>query len=78
MALTEKELLELKADVEKAKTRVSELKGQQTTLMKQLKDEFDCATIEEAEAKMEEYTKVIHILEKKIKKGVEEVEQMLA
>lgn len=77
MALSEKELLDLKANVEKAKTKVSELKGQQTALMKQLKEEFDCNSIEEAETKLEEYSKTIHILEKKIKKGVEEVENML-
>lgn len=42
MALTEKQLVELKESVTQAKTRVSELRGQLTALMKQLKEDWEC------------------------------------
>lgn len=77
MTLTKKELLSLQEEVEDSKTTVSELKGQQTALLAQLKAEFGCDTIEKAEAKLEEINNSITSLEKKIKKGSEELEQQL-
>ena len=49
---TEKELLEMKKEVEEAKTSVSELKGQQTAVLKQLKDTYKCSSIEIADAEI--------------------------
>jgi len=49
--MTEQDLLDLKQQIDDAKDSVSELKGQQTALLKQLKDTYGCATIEEAEKK---------------------------
>ena len=75
MALNEEQLLDLKADVDEAKTKVSELTGQQTIQMKQLKEDWGCKTIEEAEEKLEEMEDSISKLEKKIEKGVKELEE---
>jgi phage shock protein A len=75
MALTEQQLLDLKEEVDDAKTKVSELTGQQTALMKQFKEDWDCKTIQEAEEKLETMEKNITILESKIKKGTKELEE---
>ena len=73
MSLSEKELLELKDKVDEAKQVVSELTGQRNALLKQLKDDWGCKTIEEAETKLAKMDKDIDALEKKIEKGVTEL-----
>jgi peptidoglycan hydrolase CwlO-like protein len=75
MSLTEQQLLNLKEKVDDAKTQVSELTGQKNALMKQLKDDWSCKTIAEAETKLKGMENNISILEKKIEKGVEELEE---
>jgi peptidoglycan hydrolase CwlO-like protein len=75
--LSEKQLFDLKDEVDEAKTKVSELTGQQTALMKQLKEDWSCKTIEEAEDKLAKMDKDILILDKKIVKGTEELELLL-
>lgn len=74
MALTEKQLLDLKEDVSDAKVKVSELTGQQTALMNQLKTDWDCSTIKQAEDKLVDMENKIQIINKKIEKGVIELE----
>ena len=74
--MTEQQLLDLKEQVDEAKTKVSELTGQQTALMKQLKDDWDCKTIKEAEEKLQAMEKSISVLDKKIEKGIKELEEM--
>lgn len=73
--MTEKELLDLKERVDDAKTKISELKGQQTALMNQLKTDWKCNSIEEAEKKLKTMEKEIATIEDKIKEGVEELEE---
>lgn len=75
MALNEQQLLDLKEDVELAKQKVSELTGQSTVLLNQLKIDWGCKTIKEAEDKLAEMEKSISILDKKIEKGIEELEE---
>ena len=72
--MTKEELLDLKDDVAEAKSKVSELTGQKTALMSQLKTDWDCKTIKEAEDKLQEMEDSISKLEKKIEKGVSELE----
>jgi hypothetical protein len=74
MSLTEKQLLELKEDVEDAKQKVAELTGQQTALTNQLKTDWDCKTITEAEKKLKEMDNEIVSIDKKIEKGIIELE----
>ena len=73
--MNEKELLELKDKVDEAKQVVSELTGQRNALLKQLKDDWGCKTIEEAETKLAKMDKDIDVLEKKIEKGISELEE---
>jgi predicted nucleic acid-binding Zn-ribbon protein len=73
--MTEKQLLDLKDQIEDAKQSVSELKGQQTALLKQLKDTYKCSSIEEAEKKAEQMKKDIDKLQKQIDEGCKELEE---
>jgi len=75
MSLTEQELLNLKDQVEEAKTKVSELRGQETALMKQLLDDWNCKSIKEAQTKLAGMEKGIETLEIEIKKAVKELEE---
>lgn len=71
---TEKELLDLKNQIDSAKIKVSELTGQQNALMEQLK-EWGCKTIEEAESKLKEMETSISDFDVKIAKGIEDLEK---
>ena len=73
--MTEKELLDLKEKVDEAKQTVSELTGQKNALLKQLKDDWGCKTLKEAKEKLEEMESQVTILEKKIERGVKELEE---
>jgi predicted nuclease with TOPRIM domain len=73
--MTEQQLLDLKDQVEEAKTKVSELTGQKQALMNQLKTDWNCKTIEEANTKLKEMENSISVLEKKIERGVNELEE---
>ena len=64
-----------KKRVEDAKTQVAELNGQQTALMNQLKNDWGCKTIEEANTKLKGMESSISLLEKKIERGVKELEE---
>jgi hypothetical protein len=72
--MTETELLALKSTIEKAKVQVSELNGQRTALLSQLK-EWDCKTIEEAESKLKSMEDEISIFNNKITLGTEELQK---
>ena len=71
---TESELLKIKADIDSARIKVSELTGQQNALMAQLK-EWDCKTIEEAEKKLKEMETEVSNFESKIAEGVKNLEE---
>ena len=53
--MTEQELLRKKKEIETAKTQLSELKGEEKALLKQLKDNWDCETLAEAKKKIQKY-----------------------
>lgn len=73
--LTEKQLLELKKKVDEAKTKSTELTGQKNALIKQLKKDWGCDSIEEAEKKMKKFEKQIESIDEQIEKGIEEIEE---
>jgi len=73
--MTEQQLLDLKIEVEEAKATTAELKGQQTALMNQLRTDWKCNSVEEAEKKLKTMQKEIETLDKKIREGVAEVEK---
>lgn len=67
--LTERDLLNLKEKIEDAKSTVAQLKGHQQALLNQLKTEYGCKTIEEAEKKLKTMKLDIDELQDKIDKG---------
>ena len=69
---TEK-LLELKEKIETAKTKVSQLKGKRDYLLQQLKTDWQCKTLKEAEQKEKELEIEIANIEEKIEKGLKEL-----
>jgi len=75
MSLSEEELLELKEEINDAKTRASELTGQQKALLQQFKNEFGCRTVEEAKKKLAEMELSISSQEKRIAKSIGELEE---
>lgn len=77
MTLSKQQLLDLQEEVQTAKTNASELKGQQTATLTQLKADFECKTIEEAEEKLATMDATILTLSKKIEKGSTELEKLL-
>jgi len=77
MSMSEKDLLDLKEQINEAKTKVSELTGQKQILMRQLKETWGCDTIEQAENKLEELNKRTNSLEKKITIASRELEEQL-
>jgi uncharacterized protein YaaN involved in tellurite resistance len=72
--MTESELLKLKKKVDEAKQTSAELKGHQTALFKQLKEDWDCTTIEEAEQRIKTMSKEVDKLTEQIETGMEELE----
>jgi tetrahydromethanopterin S-methyltransferase subunit G len=73
--MTERDLLELKEEIEIANTEVSQLTGQQMALTKQLQEDWKCSNVKEAKAKVEELDKKIDRLERQIEKGIKELEE---
>lgn len=77
MKLNEKDLLDLKEKIEKAKSKVSELTGQETAELRRIKEEFNCLSVEDAKIELVSIEKSISIINKKIEKGTEELEKQL-
>jgi len=73
--LNETQLLKLKKQVEEAKTEVSELRGHQSALTKQLKEEWGCKDIAEAEKKLKAMQKEIEQIDASIAEGIKELEE---
>lgn len=49
---TEAKLLQLKEDIDKAKAKISELKGKEAYLLQELKEKFGCSSVDEAKNKL--------------------------
>jgi len=73
--MTEKNLLELKDQIEDAKASVAELKGQQTILMQQLKTNYNCKSIEESETLLAKWKKEVDKMQMQIDEGLKELEE---
>jgi predicted nucleic acid-binding Zn-ribbon protein len=72
--MTEQQLLNLKKQVDEAKSSVSELEGHKKALMKQLKDEWNLTTVEAAQKKLDSMAKQIDTLTIQIEEGLKEME----
>lgn len=64
-SMTEKELLELKEEIDSAKTQLAELSGQEKYLRERLKKEWGCSSIKEAEKKLGDLSVEVDALETK-------------
>ena len=73
--MNEQDLLDLKQQIEDAKTSVSELKGQQTALLKQLKDTYKCNSVEDAERMVAKLKTDANKLQKQIDEATKELEE---
>lgn len=73
--MNEKELLELKEQIEDAKQEVNRLEGRQDGLMSQLQKDWGCKTLGQAKKKLEGLKDEIKDLEGKIESGVAELEE---
>jgi len=73
--MTEQQLLQLKKDTEQAKIKVSELTGEQTVLMKQLKKEFNCDTLEQASEKLQILSGRKRKYDERIQKAIDELKE---
>jgi chromosome segregation ATPase len=75
--LNERELLDLKKQIQQSKTKVSELQGTRDYLLKQLKKDWDCDSIKQAKAKIQGLQDSIEKLDLDIKKGIKEIESLI-
>jgi len=73
--MTEQKLIHLKNKIEKAKTELVKLEGQEKLLLSQLKEGWECETIEEAESVLKEKEREKKALEEKIQRLVEEIRE---
>ena len=53
--MNEQELLKKKKEIEKTKTEIAELKGEEKSLLKRLKEDFNCPGLEAAKKKIKAY-----------------------
>ena len=65
----------LQKKVEKAKNEVARLKAENTVLLKQLKEQFDCETFGDAKVKLEDLSDKIKKQEKAVNKMIEELKE---
>jgi len=72
--MTTEQLLDLKQDIEDYKVKASELTGQLKGLQKQMKDDFNCLSLEEAKAKLAEMEDTMKSMDAKIQKGLQKLE----
>lgn len=72
---TEKELLELKEKVDKAKSQLSEAKGRKEYLVQQLQDDWDCTTVKQANKLLEQMENDLEQLDEQIEEKMEEIEE---
>ncbi len=70
-----KKLLAIKERIEKGKTRVSKLEGQQEQQLSNLKKEFECDTVEEAEKLLLDFGEELDELEKDFEEDYAKLEK---
>jgi len=75
--ISEKELLKMKTEVEDAKSSVSNLKGQLTAILKQLKDNYKCESTEAADKQIGKIRTKKSEIQKQMEEYSAELEQRL-
>ena len=75
--MTEEELLKTKAFINDSKQRESELKGERSAILRQLKEEDGCDSAEEVEQLIQRNDESITQLSNELKKGMDKLESEL-
>jgi hypothetical protein len=75
--MNERELMKLKADIDQAKSKVSELRGRKDYLLQQLKTDWDCDSVKDAQLKIVEMNTEIVQLNAKLTEGIQSIELRL-
>jgi len=75
MTTTTDKLLQLKAEIDEAKIKIAELNGKKESLMQDLKKNWNCTTLKQAEKKLVDLEGDVKDLSKQIEKGVAELEE---
>lgn len=73
--MNQKDLLDLKEQIEDAKSEVSKLEGRKEHLEQQLEEDWDCSSLDEAKAKLKELKAEAESIGQKIEKGITELEE---
>lgn len=73
--MDEQKLLQMKREIEQAKGKLAELKGQKKALMQQLKETWKCNSLDEASTKLDEMEKESEKLSDNINDMLEELEK---
>ena len=73
--MNEKDLLKMKEDIDRAKSKVSELTGKQKHLLSELKDKWECSSIEEAERYLKKLDREIKRIDIKIEESIKDIQQ---
>jgi len=73
--ITEEQLIRKKKEIEKTKIEISELKGQQKVFSKQLKEDWECNTLEEAKKKLTELKNEVETINEQIEEKTEALEE---
>lgn len=73
--MNEKQLLELKEQIDTAKDEVKELEGRKKYLLQQLKEDWGCKTLDEAEEKLDDLKEEVQTIKDKIDEGTNKLEE---
>ena len=73
--ITEKELLAKKKEIERTKVELSELKGEEKALLKQLNEDWGITSLAEANNKIITFEKEIKELSEEIEEKTQELEE---
>lgn len=73
--MEEERLLQLKEELEELKSEVSRLEGKQQTILENLKEQFGCSSIADAEKLLSTMDEEIQQLQEKIDKQLEKIEE---
>ncbi len=75
--MTEKELLDLKEEMNDAKQDLATLNGEKQGLIRQLKTDWDCSSVADARKKVQEMEEELAEIEQDLKTGTAELEKLL-
>lgn len=71
--MTERDLLNMKKEIDEAKVTISKLEGSEQVLIDQLKKNWGCATVEEAKKKLNKLERDVEKQSDQIKQGLADI-----